>query len=145
MAIRGLNPNLSIAYIPECERNSDNPTTFYLKPRGNVRANKYASLYIKAVRDDRNGQTKEIDEKAAIEADVTSFIDMLEKVDNFIFSSQYPDYQFEEDGVTPKLWVGISDKKMLKAIYNEIGNDVYNEVVKASGNTSLFNQEEKKS
>jgi hypothetical protein len=112
MAIRGINPDQSIPYIPECEKNSDNPTTFWLKPKGNVRANKFASLYIKAIKDDRTGQTKEIDEKAAIEADVSSFVDIIEKVDNFIFSSQYPDYQFEEDGITIKLWKNITDKKI---------------------------------
>ena len=145
MALHGINPNTSVPFIPEFDRGSDKPLTFWLKPRGNVRANKYASLYVKAVKEDRVNQRRELDDRMSIEADISSFIDTVEKVDNVYFSNQYPEYQFESDGTTPKLWADITDKKMLRAIYHEISNDLYNEIVKASADMSLFTDEEKKS
>lgn len=145
MALKGINPSTSVPYIPEFDRGSDNPVTFWIKPRGNVRANKFAALYVKAVKEDRLNQTRTLDDHLSVEADIASFLDMVEKVENVYFSDQYPEYQFEQDGTTLKLWKEVTDKKMLRAIYNEMSNDLYNEITKASSETSLFTDVEKKS
>src|SRR3990167_4555416 len=126
MALKGINPVTSIPYIPEFDKNSDNPVTFWIRPRGNVRANKYAALYVKAVKEDRLNQTRTLDDHQSVEADIASFIDMVEKVENVYFSNQYPEYQFEQDGSTPKLWKELTEKKMLRALYNEMSNELYN-------------------
>ena len=107
MAIHGVDPNVAIPYICECERmNTVNATVFYIKPRNTARANEAARRYITARHEGKRGQV-EIDDKRATEADIKEFVATVAKVENWIFSTQFPQYR-NEDG-SDKLHEAITD------------------------------------
>lgn len=144
MALKGINPNTSIAYVPKTERACppDEQTVFWISPRTTMRANVSASRYMKARREGKRGEII-MDEKRMVEADIKEFLEMITKVDNYIYSTQYSQYR-NDDG-TDKIWQNITDRLMLEAIYRDLPNEIFIELLEASSDMSVLTEGEKKS
>jgi len=106
--------------LPEEER-----TTFWLRPYKGLDAGKIMSRYARAERLGR-GNRKEIDARAWRKADIESWLQIVEKVDNFHFSEDYPD--LHKQG-----WIAeISDQDALVRVAEDLSFDYFNEIVDAA-------------
>ena len=106
--------------LPEGER-----TTFWLRPYKGLDAGKIMSRYARAERLGR-GNRKEIDARAWRKADIESWLQIVEKVENFHFSEDYPD--LHKQG-----WIAeISDQDALVRVAEDLSFDYFNEIVDAA-------------
>ena len=114
-----------IPYICKCEQiYTKNPTTiFWIKPLNPKLANILMDRYFKTrdARDDGEQWTK---------IDIKAFTKVVIKIENFIFSEQFP--QYHNKNSSKKLHRIITDKKMIKCVAQDIPADIFDEIMNFS-------------
>lgn len=122
--------NIAMPFIPSCEKESDNPTVFWMKSKtvGLVhRADSVMDLL-----ELPNGGEAYYDSRQI------EFLSCCDKVENFYFSEKYPDLQ--KLGLVKK----ISDKKFLQILMDELDPTIFNEVMDFIDEISYVNLEQRK-
>lgn len=105
---------------PESER-----TTFWLRPYKGLDAGKIMQRYARAERIGPRGR-KEIDGRAWRKADLESWLAIVEKVENFHFSEDYPD--LHKQG-----WIAeIADPEGLARVAEDLSFDHFQEIIDAA-------------
>lgn len=90
MAIRGVSRK-AVPYIPERERGvTEQQSVIWIRQKDGHAANKTLALYAGAGRDGRGGY-REIAVGKLDTADVTQFVEIVEKIENYVFSEAFPD------------------------------------------------------
>ena len=136
MALRGVTKQ-PVAYVPEIERTSEDPTVFHIIPKTGHDANRTMARYAAASKDGRKGY-RELNVSKLDNADIEEFLDTVVKVENFIFSDNWDD---EEAG---KLIKSIDDPIRLKKVCMDLPSDILIEIFDASNNLSQLKAGEKK-
>ena len=138
MAIRGISKQ-AIAYIPEDERTvKQDQTVIHIKPKTGHDANATMARYASTGRDGRKGY-RDLNVTKLDNADVEEFLNIVEKVENYYFSDQYPD--LEKIG----LHKVIEDRDTLKRVAMDVSADLLIEIFEAANNISKLKEGEKKS
>jgi len=104
---------------PEEER-----TVFWLRPYKGLDAGAIYSRYARAER--LRGNRKEIDARTWKKADIESWLQIVEKVENFLFSEDYPD--LHKQGWIPE----ISDPDGLIRVAEDLAFDDFQEIIDAA-------------
>jgi hypothetical protein len=137
MAIRGVSRK-AVAYVPEEERTVKvDQTVVWIKPKTGHQANVTMSRYAAAGRDGRKGY-RELNVTKLDNADLQEFTDVVIKVENFLFSDQYPDLMKQG------LMRVVEDSETLKKVAMDISADLLVEIMEASNNLSILKGGEKK-
>lgn len=137
MAIRGVS-RLPIPYIPEDERSTkEDQTVIWIKPKTGHDANVTMSRYAGAGRDVRKGY-RELNINKLDNADIQEFLDIVVKVENYLFSDQFPD--LEKQG----LHVVIEDQELLRKVCMDISADLLVEIFEVANNMVSLKGGEKK-
>jgi len=138
MAIQGVSRE-AVPYVPEEERAvKEDQTVIWIKPKTGHAANQTMSRYAAAGRDGRKG-FRHLSVQKLDAADILEFIDIVEKMENYRFSNQYPD--LSKQG----LLTFIEDIETLKKVATDISADLLIEIMEAANNMSLLKAGEKKS
>jgi len=136
MALKGLGQR-PIPYVPECERDSEQPTIFWIKPK-NTRQT-YASLnrYSDATENLRSGG-KKVNAVKMFEGDKADFMSFCARVDNYQFSDEFP--ELAKKGVVAK----IEDVETLEKVIEDLDPQIFQEIQDAASNWTLLKNGEKK-
>jgi hypothetical protein len=133
--LQGKDTKIAVPYIVSGDRNSDIPTIFWLKPKNLLGNYKGSTLYQKAITQGPRGTTT-TDANKIYDADITNFLDRCEKVENFEFSKQYPEYQ--KQGV-----IGTIDtKEQLIALMYDTDPIALQEVMNAPSDWAMLKEGE---
>ena len=133
----------SICYIPEEERalQSADPkaivTKFWIRLKKGHDANQVLADYAGAGKDGRKGY-RELNVRRLDSADVTHFLSICERVENYQFSEDYPD--LHEQGAIPD----VTGEAQLSQVAADLSADLLNELFEASNNAVLLKAGEKK-
>jgi len=135
--MRGISKK-AIPYVPERDREAPEgeQTTFWVRPRKGDEGAKIVSLYTGAERANP-GAYRQISEAKWKAADVTVWLDTVEKIDNFAFSEDFPELQAQ--GFIEE----ISDPELLKKVMRDIPLEDYNEVINFAAKISTLTETEK--
>jgi len=132
MALKGLNTQTPVAYVPEIERESDNPTVFWVLPKNArqnyVALNKYSAATVK----------DKINAVKMFEIDKSEFLLRVKRVDNFQFSDKYP--ELAQQGVIAK----IEEQDMLEKLIDDLDPAIFQEIIDASSKWAMLSEGEKK-
>jgi hypothetical protein len=143
MAIRGINSEELVPYIPLEERSTiEDQTVIWIRPKNSKMANESAARYMQARREGSRGR-QELDVKRLNEADVREIVAIVAKVENYYYSSNFSQYQ-EADG-KQKLWKVIEDRIMLEHFAQDIPYELLMEIIDVAQNMSKLTDGEKKS
>lgn len=131
--LQGKDISVAVPYIVSADRNSDIPTIFWLKPKNALGNYKGANLYQKAVIPGPRG-VNTTDVNKIYEADTKNFLDRCEKVENFQFSEQFPEYR--KQGVL----VLLNTKEYLLALLNDLDPMAFQEVINAPSDWAMLKE-----
>ena len=138
MAIRGVSRE-AVPFVPEEERmNFVDPTVIHIRPKNAHASNRTMSRYAAAGRDGRKGY-RDLNVSKLDAADIAEFVATVEKVENYYFSTQFPD--LEKIGFHKV----VESEELLKKVAADISSDLFIEVMEASNNMSVLKAGEKKS
>ncbi len=125
--IEGAAPT-AMRWVPEEERAvTEKQTAFWIKPKTGHEANQTLASYAGAGRDGRNGY-RELSVRKLDNADVEQFLDIVEKVEWYLFSKRFPELR-EQGG-----FESIVDEATLSKVALDLSSDNLIEVFEASSN-----------
>lgn len=137
MAIRGLPQDFLIAFIPESEKNLDNEkdrTIFHISPKDARAANKALAMMSNTIKQKRSGVSK-IDAHKFGAAELDLWLDMIDHIDNFIFSDGS-----DKGKITRKVEGG----DMIGKVYHQLPSSIIQEVFDASEDFTILDDAQKK-
>lgn len=135
--MRGISKK-AIPYVPERDREApeSEQTTFWVRPRKGDEGAKIVALYTAAERANP-GAYRQISESKWRSADVSVWLETVEKVENFQFSDDFPELQTQG-------WIDeITDPELLKKVMRDIALEDYNEVINFAAKISTLTETEK--
>ena len=110
-------------------------TTFWIRPRKGDSGAKIVARYTAAER--TMGQYREISESRWRQADVKTWLDTVERVENFWFSDEFPELAAHE-------WMAdITDPDVLTKVMRDIALEDYNEIINYAAKVSSLTDQEK--
>ena len=135
MALRGIDPSKYYRYIPEVEREEDNPTIFWVRSQRGKEINRWLAEYDAARIPGRKNRVKFEPKKLEV-IDVEQFCSVVNKVENFNF--------FEKETGEHKVYEIIDEPGMIAEVARQLDPTVRQEVLSASQDMSRLEDEEKK-
>lgn len=135
--MRGISRQ-AVPYVPDCDRGlpEEEQTTFWVKPRKGIDGARIVALYTAAERANP-GQYREVSESKWRKADLTAWLDTVERVSNYHFSEDHADLHAQS-------WIEeITDPDLLEKVARDIPLEVYNEVVNFASRVSSLTSAEK--
>jgi len=128
MALKGKSTRIAVPYIPEVERDTVQPTIFWLFPKNMKGTYKSLSLYVKANPQIQGKGNKELNDTKMMEADEQDFLLHCDKVENYQFGEDFP--ELSAKGIIAE----ITDAKILTLIPSDINPQIIQEVQQAMSN-----------
>ena len=125
------------------ENPDDEQTIIYIKPWGGLDGSKISARYASTERIARKGYT-DVNVGKRKKADEASFLEVVESVENFAFSDNFPQYQKGEGINKAGFMVKLDTHDLLIAFANDITLDRYNEIIEAASNAGRLSPESKK-
>jgi len=126
-------------------------TIVNIKPWGGLDGSKISARYASTERIARKGYT-DVNVGKRKKADEQSFLEVVESVQNYAFSDDFPQYKGltdtkgKEDGKVNKagFMIKLDTDALILAFANDITLDQYNEIIEAASNAGRLSPESKK-
>lgn len=134
MALSGKQVKSAIPYIPEIERNNtSNPCVIWILPKNVLGTHKSLERFSKA--QDMVGRKASINPAKLFEADVKDFLEFCQKIDNFEFPDEFPEYKSR--GIAT-----FQGEAELRAVMQVLDPNIFQEMQNASANWSMLTEGE---
>jgi hypothetical protein len=127
--LKGKSTRLAVPFIPEMERDVENPTIFWLYPKNMKGTYKSLERFSRANSGNRGSRT--LNPVKMVEADQDDFVSFCEKVENYQFSEEISE-------LSKRGMATFTEKSELKLIVEDIDPQVFQEVQNATANWDLL-------
>lgn len=117
------------------ESSKSEQTTFWIKPWGGLSGAKIAARYASTERQGRGGYN-EVNVGKRRRADEATWLEIIDHIDNFCFSSDFKEYWTNGK---PGFVKTITEQTMLVAVANDLTLDQFNEIVEVAANSGRQN------